>query len=452
MTEPFLGIDPGGRYVVVPEEKILRYIVFRCWPFQAQAGEWDWALNQAANALERWIGLGLPYHLEGGRRIFDFCQVSNFALWSSQTFGDPVYEEVVQNSRREASALLQDCASGDTSFRLELRREFSLEECPPSRVVRLRVPLPLEGDGCRVAEARLVEPASPAVRQTRIPGRLELQLQGANLPAWVAIEVHVRFRAWATSPIVEPDRLEGWDKSSPEYELYTRRDEPRLPITESVAQLAESLAGSCRSPWQAVGAFWRFFFEKMRPGFLHHDELDEDDPLGSLVRRGWFDCYAGSSLMAALCRARGIPARLKSGFTLYPVRPTFHYWLEVLLPPNGWVPFDLSNWTLAGGKPDEVPWGSFYRGRLDPRMTVECPPRLTLGSPGVRFPRSWYMVQDLSSAGTEMTFHSLATRQVLYRDCIRVCRETNPEGANAVNPGCQPQLTRANAQTRRSVD
>ena len=28
-----------------------------------------------------------------------------------------------------------------------------------------------------------------------------------------------------------------------------------------------------------------------------------------------------------------------------------------------------------------------------------------------------------SEAGNEMTFHSLATRQVLYRDRIRVCRE-----------------------------
>src|SRR5207244_9822234 len=98
-------------------------MVFRCWHIQAHAGSWEWALNQAANALERWVRLGLPYRLEGGHRQFDICQVSNFALWSSQTWEDPVYEQVVLNSRREATALLSDGTlqnwpSGEARFRL----------------------------------------------------------------------------------------------------------------------------------------------------------------------------------------------------------------------------------------------------------------------------------------------------------------------------------------------
>ena len=112
----------------------------------------------------------------------------------------------------------------------------------------------------------------------------------------------------------------------------------------------------------------------MSSGRIHHDELDPDDPLGSIAGRGWFDCLAGSSLLAGLCRARGIPARVVNGFTLYEMIPSNHFWTEVLLPPFGWVPFDLGSWELAAGDRDDRRWSEHYFGRLDADDVPEIPP------------------------------------------------------------------------------
>ncbi|MDX1478115.1 MAG: transglutaminase domain-containing protein [Saprospiraceae bacterium] len=52
------------------------------------------------------------------------------------------------------------------------------------------------------------------------------------------------------------------------------------------------------------------------------------------------DCTEYSELMVALCRARGIPARIVYGAVARPSRNPHHNWVEVHLSDYGWVPFD----------------------------------------------------------------------------------------------------------------
>lgn len=62
------------------------------------------------------------------------------------------------------------------------------------------------------------------------------------------------------------------------------------------------------------------------------------------------DCSEYSDLFVALCRAKDIPARFVTGYTmrLDEVSPK-HHWVEVYLRQYGWVPFDPS-WGDVGGK------------------------------------------------------------------------------------------------------
>lgn len=58
-------------------------------------------------------------------------------------------------------------------------------------------------------------------------------------------------------------------------------------------------------------------------------------------RRG--DCTEYSDLFVAICRAKGIPARVVSGYTMgITSTPTKHNWAEVYFKDYGWVPFELS--------------------------------------------------------------------------------------------------------------
>jgi transglutaminase-like putative cysteine protease len=174
----------------------------------------------------------------------------------------------------------------------------------------------------------------------------------------------------------------------------------------------------------------------MSSGRVHHDELDASDPLGSIVARGWFDCLAGSSLLAGLCRAKGIPSRVVNGVTLYADIPANHYWTEVLLPPFGWVPFDLAGWDLAAGRLEDRRWTERYFGRVDPRMVYQRFPRQISGLSGVAFPASWYSLPAVREDGLETSYFALETSDLLYRDWIRVRRE--PPGGPAITPGPTP--------------
>jgi hypothetical protein len=434
------GVDPGGRYCVVGEDEIVKGLLMYCWAYEVRAGAAESARRDAERALERWVSLGLPFRCEQGRRLFDYWQVVNFMIWAGLNGKDAVFEaRAAQTCRRSASGFLSPAQAPSAAgihdpedVTVLFRREFNLQSRAGGRQLRLRVPVPYEDRTQSQVSVELLEPAG--VPCTQSPGRLEIRLPGTGAPERVVVEVRIRFTSSCESFAVDAGRLTAWDSSSAEFELYTRRSEGVIRVTESIVRLAESLTQSAGNVWEAVRAFWGFFFEHMKQGGIHHDELDPADPLGSMVRRGWCDCYTGSALLVALCRARGIPARLVNGLLLFPALPTEHYWLEVLLPPYGWLPLDPLSWNLAAGQIDQHPWSVFYLARLDQRMKSQCLPRLALGSAGVRFPPAWYQLPCLTEEGAETSYYELLTRQLLYRDRIQVCRKSRAGNETAQAP------------------
>lgn len=61
------------------------------------------------------------------------------------------------------------------------------------------------------------------------------------------------------------------------------------------------------------------------------------------LQRGKGDCTEYADLFVALCRAKDIPARVVTGFTVrFDSESPKHNWAEVYLQEYGWVPFDPS--------------------------------------------------------------------------------------------------------------
>lgn len=420
-----LGVN-DGRYQVVEEDRILQVLLLYCWPTETRLGDWKQALSQARQTLARWRAQGLPSREDGGRRYFDIAQVLNFMAWTSAVNGDSAYEQrAVPAARRRIVAPLLP-AQGTTQptgifaparFEVTLRREFNLKGIPAGSAVRLRLPLPFADRTQGEISVELVEPPEAPCRT--LPGVLEVRVAVPGGCPLVAVAVRITFTSFWQSFEVDASRLQPWDTTSAEYQLYTRHSEGLIQVTPLLARLVDSLAGPARNPWQAIQAFWDFFFERLRLGAVHYDALDPADPLGSLVQRGWFDCLTGSALLVGLCRARGIPARVVSGYNLEPLSPGHHYWAEVLLPPWGWLPLDLASWGLAGGRRSEESWSRFFLGQLDYRMKTQCLPHIFTGNPGVRLPAAWYLVAFFAGEGVEHSFHDLATR-LLYREQVQV--------------------------------
>ena len=78
------------------------------------------------------------------------------------------------------------------------------------------------------------------------------------------------------------------------------------------------------------------------------------------LQLGEGDCTEYADLFVALCRAKGLPARVVTGYTVrFDSESPKHNWAEVYLQEYGWVPFDPSAGDIDNG---------IIRGRAFSRM------------------------------------------------------------------------------------
>ncbi len=155
-------------------------------------------------------------------------------------------------------------------------------------------------------------------------------------------------------------------------------------------------------------------FEEMPLGVVHYDALPSENPLDAVIESGLFDCRLAAALLVALCRAVGIPARIRSGYALYSV-PYYHYWAEVWTEDHGWLPFDLICWDLSLRGRDAT-WRDIFFGKLDARMTTETLPHTFTGFPSVQFPNAWHVLSRPIEGGAAFGIFSVETGALVYED------------------------------------
>lgn len=421
-----LGIAQDPRYRTVDEADIVEDFLCAGWAYEMRADGRGPASREAGEALEHVVGLGLPFEVTGdGRRRFDPGEVGNLItllgmqevtnLWearfiaTARKFVRELHGQAVTPHPPRPSSLPPQ------RFSVTFRREFNLQHLPPGSCVRLRVPLPLEDEALR--DLMLQDVVAPELASNimtsagRLDGRFRVPECGTLAIAWTA-----SFTAYPTYPTSPPAPL-----TPSEVELYTRASEHLVRITPRIRELADSLAGSSRDPTTVVRRFWHFILDSLKIGFIHYNEIDPYRPTDWALENGWYDCLIGSSLLVALCRARGVAARLVSGYMLYPPYPGYHYWAEFWDEARGWVPVDAvaANLSAAGRDAD---WRDYFFGEIDYRMKTECLPRLFTGHPTVVFPALWHLRCRVRDTDVEMGIFDTGSGAPVYRDQVLVER------------------------------
>ena len=298
-------------------------------------------------------------------------------------------------------------------FRVTFEREFDLDGGKRGARTLLRLPLPLEDHALRDLKVVAVAPPQVEVEFTVAPGRLDARLAGTHRGS-ITLGVELSFNAYPTLATATSTSL-----APPEIDLYTRWAEGLINVSPRVQALAAQLAGNLAESRAAVMRFWSFMLDELAIGVLHYDELDPAHPIDWVLESGWYDCQMGSALLIALCRARGIPARMASGYFLYPASPTPHYWVEVWLDHAGWTSLDTICADLSVGGRD-APWRDYFFGCLDYRMKTQCLPRVFNHNPGMPFPPAWHMLTSADGTGVDVSFFANDTRTLVYRDRIAV--------------------------------
>ncbi|MEO8304048.1 MAG: transglutaminase domain-containing protein [Betaproteobacteria bacterium] len=443
-----LGIRADPRHRTVLESRIVESLLLAGWNFELRAGERARALPEAVAALNRCVERGLPFAQGvGGERRFDPPEVVNFIKSMSLDGRDSFWEDrIVATGRRlvadhhgesaKVSVPPAPKALGPRAFHVTLVREFNPAGWAVGGRVRVRLPLPLEDEGLRDL---IVVPdlASDIGAQITIaPGRLDVRLPVPR-EGTLTLGAHLSFTAYPTFPVAHAAPL-----APAEIELYTRTNEGVASISPRIRTLAEGLAGGLKDPWQVVLRFWNYLLDRWKLGMVRYNELDARHPADTLLDTQWYDCQLGSGMLVALCRASGIPARIVSGYLLYPTAPVYHYWAEVAIEGRGWVPVDSICADLSSMGRDRA-WRDYFLGQLDYRMKTQCLPRLFTGNPSVRFPPAWHILSRPEPAGVEIGYYACDSGELIYADRVGVERgpatpvsdELPPDAVSRMNAG-----------------
>ncbi len=94
-----------------------------------------------------------------------------------------------------------------------------------------------------------------------------------------------------------------------------------------------------RNRLEIVKKLYGYVIDNLEYGGLFEEEFGAVQALAQ--KKG--DCTEYSDLFVALCRAKGLPARVVTGYTIrFDNIPPKHHWTEVYFENLGWVPFDVS--------------------------------------------------------------------------------------------------------------
>jgi hypothetical protein len=402
-----------------PEQQLVDALVLLGWFDEARAGH---AEGAAAEALA-WLRLAdLPVHEEGGRRYYDaFASLNALRQRSLEGVDATWRERVLATQRRNAASFAAPGAEDKADERrisLVLERTVTRTDVPAGKRSIDMLPLPVEGPNQRELVIEPIERSEPAELGARLVREPHALVRRGKVPSdgVVRIGARISFTSRWQRFEVEGAALGAADANDPTLRPYLAPEEGLLRVTPTIAAFARSLRKD--TPLRTLRTFWNAVFE-LRAGNLYYDELDEQDPLASLLRGGWFDCLAGATLLAALCRAVGMPARLVHGILLWTTDSGPHYWTEVWLPPLGWVPFDFHAAVLAGGDGPESIWGRCLFARRPHHLVLY---RLPLAQPALalRLPAPWYSLPRIESHGAAVWFHARDSGVTLCGDRVEL--------------------------------
>lgn len=390
----------------VPRARVIETLVAHGWLFDALDGRHDAARDEADAALERLLSLGLPQ--QDGQ--LDPVEVLNGFRAAGRAGLDATWQDrLVPNARQLVARGPQvhqppDLGQlADRTYRVSVQRDYHL---PAGSAHRLRLPLPLDP----TVAADLACRSGPAdIRRGH--GWADFRL---TVPA--NGEVSCRADLTVTAQVQGPD---GAILSPDDRDLYCRPLEGLILVTPRVEALASQLAGSQGDPRTVVRCFLDFLRDQLRFGSLAHNQIDPSAPADLVLDGGWYDCMAGSALLASLCRSQGIPARLVWGYGLYEAGSGAHNWIEIWFEGAGWTPFDLASLELGadGQDPD---WSELFLGQLDHRMVVERLPRQFAGLGSLKLPPAWHLLSRVTPLGLVHDVADASTGHAIYSESLEV--------------------------------
>jgi len=154
------------------------------------------------------------------------------------------------------------------------------------------------------------------------------------------VKIEYSILSFSTQYLINADAVGEYSKESWLYRNYTRSEKFIESDDAFIVEAAKSIAGDETNPHILALKIADFVSKN-----LAYKAQDEERGAVWALEHGEGDCSEFSYLFTALCRACGIPARVKAGVAFHSnaEETSFgHMWAEYFLPNYGWIPIDLT--------------------------------------------------------------------------------------------------------------
>ncbi len=125
------------------------------------------------------------------------------------------------------------------------------------------------------------------------------------------------------------------------------QEEPKIEVNSKlIKHTAQKIIPTATNDVDTVKNIFDYVFNRLR---YNYDDINKDKGALLALTSGTGVCEEFSKLFTALCRAKGIPARIRKGFELPFIFDDSddikngHAWVEVYFDKYGWVTFDPTN-------------------------------------------------------------------------------------------------------------
>ncbi|MCB2074064.1 MAG: transglutaminase domain-containing protein [Novosphingobium sp.] len=393
-----------------------------CWyyPSVRLTGSDDEARAMITEALAKWREIGVPFAEDGdGSRFYDPDEVINFGLAATLLGADDFWAEHIAPLQPQ---MLHWFAGKPFSWedvpdfgnmhrrncRIELRRTYDLPPEAVGKRLRLKLPLPLAVPHFQVEGMDLHSSVEGRIRASGNRADLAITAEKAG-----PVELAFSVRASALPDLGTSDEL-----SPEERALYTAGKEGLIAVSPAIDALSQRLAAGDGDPATLVHRYYQYLIDAFVHGRVAYRAIDSQWPTDWPLREGYYDCQIGSALLIALCRARGIPARLVNGYQIFHGYLANHFWAEIWFD-GAWRPFDLASWDAVRIYGSER-WRSCFAGQTEYRLTLQRFPREILGAGSIGLPQEWHQLLSHEGPATTTQFREARSQQLIYQDSMSI--------------------------------
>ena len=229
--------------------------------------------------------------------------------------------------------------------------------------IQLYLPVPGEWEAQKDLGIVEISPEPKAQMQEKTKGNSMVFWRLTSIPAKdtsADLKLSFTFTAYETLIAIDPSSVQPYKKDSPEVARYTKAEKYIESDDPSVVKLAGTLSGTETNPYLLAKKFYDYIIDTEKYKVLNQGL----NGAKYLLENGNGECGDYSALFAALCRAKGIPARPVVGYWAVSGNDQTHVWAEFYLEGIGWIPEDAT----IGQQSEEN--RLYYFGNMDNRRVI----------------------------------------------------------------------------------